>query len=99
MISIFKRIKDWWIRGVQIAPDCYLRSRSRDEFLIRYKGRSILVVAELMRGKPDRVIYTETSPKWQPPNENEPIGKGDYDYVVQALARYFRKFGRTVEIE
>ncbi len=97
MINIFNRLILRFTKGVQIGDACYIAPRGRDEFIVEYKGKKIILYAE-MGVNPDRVIYKSKNKYWLPPFENDNISANDYDYIVNALVRFLKKYGKSVSV-
>jgi len=86
-------------RGHHVRGDAYVRVESRDQFLITLGDRGALVYAELMAGKPDRIVDRSSIKKWVPPNEHQPLTEADREQILEILMLRFDDLKQTYEVQ
>lgn len=81
-------------KGRKISDNCYVMIYHIDHFIVTLNGRKIWIKGKRFRGDPDQIIYREESPKWLPPNENEPVLNDDYEFALNAIVKFEQKSRR-----
>lgn len=101
MINFFKKLSHALKVGVEIAEEMYIKTESRDSFIVTFKGHSIRIFAELLVGNPDRIISVEKEErrKWFPPYEKEIVSDKEYQLIINAVAKHFENSGKKVKVE
>lgn len=86
-------------KGRKIAEKCWVMRQDRDNFIVTLNDHKILICGELLMGKPGHVIYKESSPKWLPPHEKEPVLEKDYRFMLEAVLKFLEKQRRDGVIQ
>jgi hypothetical protein len=70
----------------------------RDEFRYFEGDRSLDLQIDLLKGKPDRLLYPETIVQWRPPHQNEPIDAEKRAEIARTIAQFLNDTGESTEI-
>ncbi len=97
MIKFVKKLFDNLRYGQKIAENCYLDVISKDELVVTYGNRKVKISMERLKGKPDRVIYSDKLKSWLPPHENDPLSEELYQFILNMIVKHFEEIGEEVE--
>lgn len=79
-------------KGRKITENCWVAPFQRDDFIVTLSDRSILIRGQHFdKSRYDQVILKESSPKWLPPHENEPVSEEDYTYMLNAVLTFLAR--------
>jgi|GEM_PF-6662587 hypothetical protein len=104
MSNLFQRARsaiDGYVRRRRYEPEpgVWVVPKSRDEYTYHFESYTANVVAEIMLGPIDCVIYRSSVENWLPPHENEPLMEEDRERIIRCLCKYLDHSGWTYEIQ
>ncbi len=96
-MKFIERIKQAWELGREIEKDLYFRPESRETLIATYKGRRVRVYNELLPHNA-MIVYNSSPEKreWLSSSEKEHLSEEEYQYVINALVKHFKKVGYNV---
>lgn len=95
IFDLFNKIK----YGCKIDENMYLSARSKDELIVTYNNKKVLIYNERLGGKPDRVIYINKNSTWLEPYDQEKIQEIVYKNIIDAIVKHFNKLGEEIIVE
>ena len=58
----------------------------------------MLLQIDMLRGRPDRLVYSSTIKRWLPPYENEEIAETQRREIAERIGRFLEQEGHAVEV-
>ncbi len=70
----------------------------RDEYKYCDGDHCLLLQIDLLKGQPNRVVYSSTIETWLPPHDSEPIESGQRKEIADRIGRFLEENGDVVEV-
>jgi hypothetical protein len=86
-------------RRAKIDDHRYLYRVDRDGYRYCEGPRCLLVQVELLRGRPNRLIYASSIDRWLPPHEGEPISPDRRQEIAETIRAFLDRSGDHAAIQ
>jgi hypothetical protein len=96
ILKVFDRLTG---RELNIDDKRSLVRLGRDEYKYCDGDHALVLQIEMLKGDPERLLYSSTIKQWLPPHENEPIGSTQRREIAERISQCLEKAGYTVEID
>ena len=86
-------------RETRIDDSSQLIMLGRDEYKYIEGERSLVLQIEMLRGVPNRLLYSSTIKRWLPPHQDERISEEDRQRIATKIANFLVSQGYSVKVE
>jgi hypothetical protein len=86
-------------RETRIDDSSELKVLGRDEYKYIEGERSLILQIDLLRGVPNRLLYSSTIERWLPPHQDETISEEDRKRIAAKIANFLTGQGYSVKVQ
>ena len=86
-------------RETRIDGSSQLKALGRDEYKYIEGERSLILQIDMLRGKPNRLLYSSTIKRWLPPYQDEAISEQDRQRIATKIANFLTSQGYSVKVQ
>jgi hypothetical protein len=86
-------------RESRIDDHTQLIRLGRDEYRYIEGDRSLILQIDMLKGIPNRLIYSSTIEHWMPPHQNKAISEEDRRRIATKIAGFLTNQGFSVKVE
>ena len=83
----------------RIGSNASMTPSGRDTFEYHEGARRLEVLAEMLVGQPERVLYTSSIKAWLPPHQHEALTEADRERILDNVKTCFTQNGITFDIQ
>jgi hypothetical protein len=86
-------------RESRIDDHTQLIKLGRDEYRYIEEGHSRILQIDMLKGVPNRLIYSSTIERWLPPHQDEAISEENRRRIATNIAGFLTSQGFSVKVE
>jgi Immunity protein 74 len=86
-------------RESRIDSSSQLIRLGRDEYRYIEGEHSLILQIDMLKGVPNRLIYSSTIERWLPPHRDEAISEEDRQRIATKIAGFLTSQGFSVKVE
>jgi hypothetical protein len=99
--KIWRWLRRLGIGGAESQIDSFsqLMRLDRDGYKYIEGERSLVLQIDMLRGVPNRLLYSSTIKRWLPPHQDERISEEDRQRIATKIANFLVSQGYSVKVE
>jgi hypothetical protein len=86
-------------RESRIDSSSQLMRLDRDGYKYVEGERSLVLQIDMLKGVPNRLLYSSTIKRWLPPHQDERVNEEDRQRIANKIANFLVSQGYSVKIE